>query len=446
MNRKQRRATIKHGSRAAGRPSDSDGSQIKKLFVDAVQLETAGKLNDAVRAYKRVLLLKPDHAEACNNLGRGLQTLGKATDASIFYARALALMPQLLQQYAGICATLFSLLPDLDRALRRQAVAWPKKQTEAELFGDAGLAAIAADPLLLYLLQSTPVRDVAFERLLTSLRASFLADVTAARPISETVLGFACALAKQCFINEYVFATTPDEDAQVERLKHALGASASRTQLAVLAMYYPLHTLPSTSMLLGKSWTPAIDDLLTQQLREPAQERQLRDSIPQLTAIEDEVSQKVRQQYEENPYPRWVHVAGQVTPMPIDQYLRDQFPGGVYAPLGKIDALDMLIAGCGTGQVAIASVQKYLGARALAIDLSLSSLCYASRKTPTDLTARIHYAQADILKLASIGRSFDIIDACGVLHHMADPLEGGRILRVAPRIAGFSRSNSVERP
>jgi 2-polyprenyl-3-methyl-5-hydroxy-6-metoxy-1,4-benzoquinol methylase len=436
MNRKQRRATIKHGSRAAARPSDSDGSQINKLFVEAFQLESAGKFNDAVRAYKRVLLLKPDHAEACNNLGRALQTLGKTTNASIFYARALALMPQLLQQYAGICATLFSLLPDLDRALRRQACAWPKKLTEAELLGNAGLAAIAADPLLLYLLQSAPVRDVAFERLLTSLRASLLTDTTAAKPIADTVLGFACALARQCFINEYVFASTPDEDAQVERLKHALGASAGGMQLAVLAMYCPLHTLPSASALLARSWAPAIDDLLTQQLREPAQERQLRDSIQQLTAIEDEVSQKVRQQYEENPYPRWVHVAGQVTPMPIDQYLRDQFPAGVFAPLGKTDALDMLIAGCGTGQVAIASVQKYLGARALAIDLSLGSLCYAKRKTPAELTARIEYAQADILKLASIGRSFDVIDACGVLHHMADPLEGLRTLLTLLRAGG----------
>src|SRR5262249_38335690 len=102
------------------------------------------------------------------------------------------LMPQLLQQYAGIRATLISLLPDLDRALRRQATAWPRKLTEAELFGEAGLAAIAADPLLLYLLQSIPVRDVPFEWLLTSLRASLLAEATAARPLSETVLDFAC--------------------------------------------------------------------------------------------------------------------------------------------------------------------------------------------------------------------------------------------------------------
>jgi len=431
MNRKQRRATIKHGSRAVAHSSASDGSQINKLFVEALQFESAGKLNDAVRTYKRVLSLKPDHAEACNNLARTLQNLGAKKDASSFYARALALMPQLLQQYAGICATLVSLLPELDRALRLQTAAWPKKLSEAELFGDTGLAAIADDPLLLYVLQSTPVRDVTFERLLTALRASLLNDVVAAKSISETVLGFACTLARQCFINEYVFATTPDEDAQVERLKRTLGdnvASADGAQLAVFAMYFPLHTLPAASALLARRWPPAIQDLFTQQIREPAQEKELRDSIPRLTAIEDEVSQKVRQQYEENPYPRWLNVAGQVTPTAIDRYLRDQFPAAAFAPLGKTEALDMLIAGCGTGQVAIATARKYLGARALAIDLSLSSLSYAKRMTPADLTARIEYAQADILKLASIGRSFDIVDACGVLHHMADPLEGWRIL------------------
>jgi SAM-dependent methyltransferase len=440
MNRKRRRATLKHGSRIAAPSSDSDG-QISKLFVDAVRLETAGKLNDAVRGYKRVLQLNLDHAEASNNLARTLHTLGNTTDASIFYARTLALMPQLLQQYAGIRATLVSLLPALDGALSRQADAWPKQLSEAELFGEAGLGAIVADPLLLHLLRSIPVRDIAFERLLTRLRALLLGH--ASKPFSETMLAFVCALAGQCFINEYVFATTADEDAQVERLNGALddalarGASIDAVQLAVFAMYRPLHMLASASMLLERSWPTAIDELLTQQLREPAEERRLRDSIPRLTGIDDETSRKVRQQYEENPYPRWVRVAGQVVPIPVDQYLRDQFPTGAFVPLGKIEQLDMLIAGCGTGQVAIASVQKYSGAQGLAIDLSLSSLCYARRKTPPELSSRIEYAQADILELASIERSFDVIDACGVLHHMADPFEGWRILLTLLRPGGL---------
>ena len=437
MNRKQRRATLKHGPPDA-RAAEPAGSQINKMFLDALALESAGKLDDAARSYKRVVGLNPDHTEAHNNLARVFHAQGKAKDASVFYARALALMPQLFQQYSGIRGTLTSLLPQLDEALRRQMAAWPKRLGESELFGEAGLAAIADNPLLLVLLQSTPIRDVAFERLLTALRASLASAATAGKPVADLILGFACALARQCFINEYVFATTPDEDVQLEDLRRARsGASPSAMQIAALAMYAPLHTLPSASVLLERKWNPLIDAVLTQQLREPAQERQLRDLIPRLTQIEDEVSQRVRQQYEENPYPRWVHIAGQVAPMPIDQYLRDQFPTAAFTPLGKTSALDMLIAGCGTGQVAIGSVQKHEGAQALAIDLSLTSLCYARRKTPAELASRIDYAQADILKLGSIDRSFDVIDACGVLHHMADPLAGWRILLSLLRPGGL---------
>ena len=71
------------------------------------------------------------------------------------------------------------------------------------------------------------------------------------------MLAFCCALAKQCFINEYVFATTPDEDAQIDRLKATLGdaiasgAAIAPMQLAALAMYLPLHALPDADALLG---------------------------------------------------------------------------------------------------------------------------------------------------------------------------------------------------
>ena len=235
------------------------------------------------------------------------------------------------------------------------------------------------------------------------------------RPASrsrETILGFACTLARQCFINEYVFATTPEEETKIDELRRALtGASPSAMQIAALAMYVPLHTLlfrcgsARTEMESAHRGGAHPTGARARAGTSAARFNSTSD------AIEDDVSKRVRQQYEENPYPRWVHAAGQVAPMPIDHYLRDQFPTAAFTPLGKTSALDMLIAGCGTGQVAIGSVQKHMGAQALAIDLSLSSLCYAKRKTPADLAARIDYAQADILKLGSIDRSFDVIDA-----------------------------------
>jgi 2-polyprenyl-3-methyl-5-hydroxy-6-metoxy-1,4-benzoquinol methylase len=440
MNRKQRRATTKFGSSAAANPIDSS-EQIRRHLFEGTSFERARKFDDAVRAYKRVLAIDAEHAEACNNLGRVLQAQGKAKDASTYYARSLALMPQLLEQYKEICATLFSLLPKLAEALRRQAAAWPQLLSLDDLFGDS-FDAVATNPLFLHLLQSTTVRDVGLERLLTSIRLSLLNSAAAGLPATNHQIAFTCALAKQCFINEYVFAITSQENEQASILRDAVanalkvGAAIEPMQLAALAMYMPLHAIPSASALLEREWAPPIDELVTQQVRDHMRERELRETILCLTAIEDEVSQRVRQQYEENPYPRWVRAAGQVVPAPIERYLREQFPTAAFTPLNK-DNFDLLVAGCGTGQVAIASAQKFLGARVLAVDLSLTSLSYAKRRTPDDVASRIEYAQADILKLASLERKFDVIDSSGVLHHMADPFEGWRILLALLRSGGL---------
>jgi SAM-dependent methyltransferase len=146
---------------------------------------------------------------------------------------------------------------------------------------------------------------------------------------------------------------------------------------------------------------------------------------------------QVRGQYEENPYPRWVYAASSPAPISLDEHLRVQFPTAPFQPLGKHDEIDVLVAGCGTGRHPIEVARQYRGARILAVDLSLSSLCYAKRKTPASLAERIDYGQADILQLGSLERKFDLIEVSGVLHHLADPLAGWRVLRSLLRPAGF---------
>jgi SAM-dependent methyltransferase len=146
---------------------------------------------------------------------------------------------------------------------------------------------------------------------------------------------------------------------------------------------------------------------------------------------------QVREQYEQNPYPRWVHAASVAEPTTIDEHLRNQFPWAPFRPLANGTGIDILVAGCGTGRHPIELARKYRDARVLAIDLSLTSLCYAKRRTPAALAGRIEYAQADILELGSINRSFDLIEVSGVLHHLADPLAGWRALLSLLRPGGF---------
>jgi SAM-dependent methyltransferase len=115
-------------------------------------------------------------------------------------------------------------------------------------------------------------------------------------------------------------------------------------------------------------------------------------------------------------------------PVNIEDDLRNKLPRARVRSLEKGRPVDILIAGCGTGRHTVETVQRFAGARVLSIDLSRASLAYALRKTRELGLNQIEYAQADILELGSIGRTFDVIESNGVLHHLADPLAGWRVL------------------
>ncbi len=145
----------------------------------------------------------------------------------------------------------------------------------------------------------------------------------------------------------------------------------------------------------------------------------------------------MRDLYEQNPYPRWVKLPIREQALRFNEELRRSLPFAQFAPMPDDSAPEALVAGCGTGSHSIFTGQRFRGIRVLAIDLSLNSISYAKRKTQELGMTNIEYAQADILKLGNIARTFDIIESVGVLHHLADPLTGWRILLSRLRPGGF---------
>jgi SAM-dependent methyltransferase len=401
------------------------------LMRAAASYEQQQKLNLAERSYRKLIALQPDDAFAHNSLGRLLHAKGKPAQAAGAFARALALMPQLLEQhYDAICATLLSLSPELAHAVAQSSPnSAPVEPTP-----------FAGNPLLLQMLRAAPIRHLGLERVLTAARAWLVGKVGDGIE-DERLIAFAGALAAQCFINEFVFAAGAEEETAVAELRQrAADALASRSRLpplawAVLAAYAPLADLPGASALVTMALPPALQAVIEQQVVEPVRERALHAEIRQLTPISGAVSEQVRAQYEANPYPRWVAPPAQVEPVSVAQYVAETVSANLPRP--PQEPLDVLVAGCGTGWHAIALAQRLAGTRVLAVDLSRASLAYAKLRTPAELSQRLTFAQADIETIDGIGRSFDLIDASGVLHHTADTFASWRKLLALLRPDGL---------
>ena len=337
------------------------------------------------------------------------------------------------------CAGMIRSHPAIGPLVARADAAWPSQLSLAQLLGGADFALLADDALLVALLTSAPNTDIPLERFLTMLRGAMMRELAHKPDGSAQAQALAAVLAQQCFINDYVFILDKDELPAAVAARAAVETADCATPMQILlaAANFPLHSLANAERLLDRSWPTPVEAVLTQQLREPLAELRLRTDIPRLTRIENPVSRLVQNQYEENPYPRWVRPAPD-TPDTIGNFLSSKFPLAQFErPAGR--ALQgILIAGSGTGQRSIAMAQKFGDRNMLAVDLSLASLGYAQRKSE-ELGLAIAYAQADILELERDigGRRFDLIESLGVLHHLADPLAGWGALLSLLQPGGF---------
>ena len=429
-------------------------------------LRDLGRMEEAIDSYRMALTLDSDFAPAHHNLGNGLREQGELDEALECHQRAVAINSEDDVFWAGLARSYetisFSLVDDdlfqnLVQLLERPIVRpsnliqpiisalrlLPDFSQILEETGSGGRDSeiaygevaerLSAIPLFLKILGLNPINDLEIERMLTALRRAMLRETEAGKT-EEKGLAFSTALALQCFTNEYVFSETDEEKIAVETLEQQIAAMVENgeevppSHLTTLAAYRPLYGFSWAGKLSESEWAVDIGQVIERQIMEPLQEQSLRSQIPSLTAIENAVSQSVREQYEENPYPRWVKTGIRDKGMDIGTVLRRaplRFDLGDYqSPVSP----EVLVAGCGTGQHALNTATRFSDARVLAVDLSLSGLSYALRKTEELEVSNIEYAQADIMELGGIDRQFDNIESSGVLHHLEDPLAGWRVL------------------
>ena len=416
-----------------------------------------GQLESAASCFFEAVRLDPSDAEAHYNLAQILPSLGRPGEALTCLVKALELSPQqrdywrsfagLLQtinfkgyhenfavlflkllKQKGVCEPVYVVRPIIRLLKHHEAI--KKALATSEKAGDralglSALSAVSQIPLLNEILRLCILPDPDLERVLRAARAGLLEHHRDKR-FSSVSPEFQNALALNCHLNEYAWAETDDEHAKLIDLEKELhGGARPFTAVACLASYRSLDAFPWGRELAENT---ECREIFQTQVNAAAIEAQLSRRLDELTPIEDRTSQAVQEQYEENPYPRWVSIVPNETALSVTDYLH-----GLGIPPAKTmelpgARLSVLVAGCGTGQQAIDVATRFSGAQVLAVDLSRSSLAYAERKTDEIGLANIEYKHADILQLGRLDRQFDVIESVGVLHHMATPLDGWRVL------------------
>ena len=303
--------------------------------------------------------------------------------------------------------------------------------------------AVLEEPLLLKVMADAVIPDAFVERLVGFARSAALGEALARSEPSLPAPAIA-ALAHFGFTTEYASVESAPEAAGVDALavglreRRACGLAVPAHWYAVYAAYRPLHSLEGADQIAHDLVGTAFEQVAVRQILEPQAERELRSSIPALTGALGDVSLAVRTQYEANPYPRFIRPVRLLKNGTVRETMQSLFPcadlGGIAPSRPRI-----LIAGCGTGRHPIATAQRFTHASVLAVDLSLASLAYATRKTRELGLSNIEYRQGDILELGSLEERFDIIECMGVLHHLEDPLAGWRVLCGLLRPGGLMR-------
>jgi tetratricopeptide (TPR) repeat protein/SAM-dependent methyltransferase len=456
-------ATSLRGDSADAQAHFREAVRLAPRFVEArknlgLALSRAGQPEDAIREFGTALALLPGDLDTTHHLARELLTLHDPKEAAALLTQALDGGTAETRSLLALCLQsmpadhLEPLRPYVVRALSEGwarggelegvGIALAKQAAGmaacvAKLSGSVepmptatDIASLAGDPLLRQVMISGRASDADLEKVLTAARRRLLASM--ADEPDAGLLDFFCALARQCFINEYLFAEAVEERSEVERLTAAMaerlqsGADIPPLWVVAIAAYSPLHRIPDAERLLERTWPAPVDEVLTQQIREPVEERKIKETLPLVTEI-DADSRDVQAQYEENPYPRWVTPPPLLKPLTINDYVRAKFPRAPFRPVSTPEGPDVLVAGCGSGSHAIEAHRRFAKARVLAIDLSSASLAYAVRKTRA-LGLPIEFGQADILRLGKLQRRFDVIEAAGALQCLKDPAAGWRVL------------------
>ena len=441
----------------------------KPNYADAhinlgIAFKSLKKNEQALSCFEKAIKIQPEYIRSYNILGRTLKELGEYSKALNCFEEAIKINPEntmLLYAILDLFTSIqFSNLTENNARSFKKLILFLFKNNNIDhnkIFNNAKLLILLnisqqeiekiinssshllnnkiikkllKEEFFHLILQKTFLTDRFLETLVTQIRKEILLSLEKKENILSEYYNFIFSLAEQCFLNEYVFFQSEEENKNIINLKKKIlnNIENKEIEIAILGSYKPLIQIESIKNKL-LNYTSKIDlfnDMIDMQVKEPLREIELKSSIKSIKVISDDISKKVKNQYEENPYPRWRFGNNNTSANFLFYLNNDIKPNGIEFN-NKFIKPNVLIAGCGTGQQIINAI-GYQNSNIVAVDLSFASLAYAKRKIEELGHKNVEFIQGDILNLNILNKKFDIIECAGVLHHMREPLEGLKVL------------------
>jgi SAM-dependent methyltransferase/Tfp pilus assembly protein PilF len=283
------------------------------------------------------------------------------------------------------------------------------------------LSKILKTPFLCMGLKRNITSTMPIEHVLTHLRRYFTMNWETSHTWSRGILEFISSLAVQCWYNDFIYFETPEEKKKLEGIFAHLQTELSQSPkindetaklLALACCYKPLYEIYTQEgdMAFAPSCKKMMEPLLKAQFQNPKTETALIPQIKSFTEIEDITSKAVQKMYESRPYPRWTSTNSTKTSESLKEISNN---------------LEILIAGCGTGQEPALYASVLPEAKITAIDLSRSSIAYGMRMAKElGYLNRITFLHGDLMKVGELNKKFDYVVSSGVLHHLKEPDKG----------------------
>ena len=281
--------------------------------------------------------------------------------------------------------------------------------------------------------------DRYIEIITRSVRRLFLAQENDVK-ISQKLFDLLNGISVQMFLNEYVYDYSDDEKKRVSILISEVETLLRNNELPDDQMLLKIslyQDLAQFDLAEHRGKLIHLEPILKRHIDDRSNELLIAKSFEKSGVFKNQVSKRVKQQYEENPFPRWEHLKFNQRPKSLQSLIQSKRTKLKVQKLFTKPKLKALVAGCGTGQEPITVAKNLKNVEVDAVDLSIGSLSYAKRKANELDIQNINFIHQDILNLANSKKKYDIINCSGVLHHMENPSLGLRILSNLLENQGF---------